>query len=184
MPLTLDSPIVTERLLLRRVAREDLPGLFEMNGDDRVTSFLPYPTWATAADGEAWFGRMERIQADGLALQMALCEKDSGRAIGSCLLFRLDEGSARVELGYALGHAHWGRGLMREALEAVIAHAFSAMRIRRIEGEVDTANAASAALLDRLGFHREGLLRQRWVNKGRPRDFILFGLLASDRFPG
>jgi RimJ/RimL family protein N-acetyltransferase len=69
---------------------------------------------------------------------------------------------------------------MREALEAMIGCAFSTMRLRRLEAEVDTRNLASARLLQRLGFAREGLLRQRWVAKGEVKDVEIYGLLRSE----
>ena len=69
---------------------------------------------------------------------------------------------------------------MHEALTALLGHAFAHMGIRRVEAEVDTRNAASAGLLRRLGFTREGLLRQRWVSKGEAKDVEMFGLLRSE----
>jgi len=79
-----------------------------------------------------------------------------------------------------LGRAHWGRGLMREALQAVCAALFDAGIVRRFEAEVDPANAASGALLGSLGFSREGRLRQRWAAKGRVYDVDAWGLLAGE----
>ena len=125
---------------------------------------------------------MESIQATGLALQFVVVDKSSGLAIGTCLLFRYEEGSSRAELGYALGRAHWGRGLMHEALTALVGHAFGAMGLRRLEAEVDTRNAPSARLLARLGFTKEGLLRQRWISKGAAKDVEFYGLL-DDEWP-
>jgi len=69
---------------------------------------------------------------------------------------------------------------MREALEALIGCSFGAMGLRRLEAEVDARNRSSARLLQRLGFTKEGLLRQRWVAKGEAKDVEMFGLLRSD----
>ena len=180
MPFPPLEPIDAERVRVRPLARSDLPALHEVNGDEAVTRLLPYATWTAPADADAWFERMVKIQATGLALQLVVADKASDRAIGTALLFRLEEGSARAELGYALGRAHWGRGLMHEALSALLGRAFGAMALRRIEAEVDVRNAASAQLLRRLGFAREGLLRQRWVAKGEARDVEMFGLLRDE----
>ena len=180
MPFQAPEPIEGERVRVRLLAESDLPALFAVNSDEAVTKLLPYATWTSAADGDAWFARMAGIQASGLALQFVVADTASDKAIGTALLFRLEEGSARAELGYALGRAHWGRGLMHEALSALLDRAFGAMALRRIEAEVDVANAASARLLQRLGFTREGLLRQRWLTKGMARDFEIFGLLRDE----
>ena len=173
-------PIESERLLVRLVAESDLPALLEVNASDEVTALLPYARWQSMADAEAWLGRMTAIQATGLALQFVVVDKPSARAIGTSLLFRYEEGSARAELGYALGRAHWGRGLMHEALTALVDCAFGTMGLRRLEAEVDTRNRPSARLLARLGFTQEGLLRQRWVTKGEAKDMEMYGLLRDE----
>ncbi len=180
MPLAITSVIETPRLKLRLVRETDLTDLMAVNGDDLVTRHLPYATWQSMADAQAWFERMQRLQAPGTAQQCVVIRKEDHRVIGSCLLFRYEEGSARAELGYVLGRAHWGQGLMREALSGLIAHAFSDLALRRLEAEVNPANHASVKLLERLGFVREGLLRKRWVAKGEAYDVEIFGLLKGE----
>ena len=180
MPLLDPGLLESRRLLLRRVEARDLADLGAVNGDDAVTRFLPYATWQKPADGTAWFERMEGIQATGTALQFVIVERSSERAIGTCLVFRHDEGSARAELGYVLGRAHWSRGTMREALGALVAGAFGPMNLRRLEAEVDPRNGASQRLLLHLGFRKEGRLRERWVVKGEAKDVDVFGLLRHE----
>lgn len=180
MPLTAPGPIDTERLVVRLLAEADLTDLLEVNSNQEVTALLPYATWTSTADAQAWLQRMRGIEATGLALQFVIALKSTGQAIGTCLVFRFEEGSARAELGYALGRAHWGRGLMHEALSALLGAAFATMGLRRLEAEVDTRNGASARVLQRLGFAKEGLLRQRWVTKGEVKDVEMYGLLRDE----
>jgi RimJ/RimL family protein N-acetyltransferase len=180
MPFAAPEPIEAERVRVRVLAEADLPALYDVNADETVTRLLPYATWTSMADAYAWFERMAGIQEHGLALQFVVADKASDRAIGTALLFRLDEGSGRAELGYVLGRAHWGRGLMHEALGALVDRAFGAMALRRLEAEVDVRNAPSARVLLGLGFSREGLLRERWVTKGEARDVEVFGLLRRE----
>ncbi|MEK8045092.1 GNAT family N-acetyltransferase [Ideonella margarita] len=180
MPFMLDAPIVTPRLLVRSLHADDLPDLLVVNGDDAVTHHLPYPSWAGMDDATAWAERVRQREQAGDTLQLVLQRRDTGQVIGACLLFKLDEPSGRAELGYVLGQAHWHGGWMFEACEALVAHAFGPLGLRRLEAEVNPANAASMALIRRLGFTQEGLLRQRWTAKGRTYDIAFFGLLASD----
>ena len=175
--------IEAPRVVVRLLRTEDLPDLLEVNGDSEVTALLPYPAWTSLADGEAWYERMARLQEAGSALQFVVVLRSTSRAIGTCLLFRHEPTSARAELGYVLGRAHWRQGLMHEALTALLSHAFAGMGLRRIEAEVDPRNRASAALLGRLGFTREGLLRRRWVRKGEPHDVEIHGLLRDEWRP-
>ncbi len=180
MALVAPEPIEAQRLLIRPVAEPDLPALLEVNSNEEVTALLPYARWDSLADADAWFSRMSDIQATGLALQFVVVSKATSNAIGTCLLFRFEEPSARAELGYVLGRAYWGQGCMQEALRALVSCAFGSMGLRRLEAEVDTRNLQSALLLRRLGFTKEGLLRQRWVSKGEAKDFEMYGLLRNE----
>jgi [ribosomal protein S5]-alanine N-acetyltransferase len=180
--MTFSAPICLEskHLLVRPVAESDLADLLSVNGDDEVTRFLPYESWRSVDDGQAWLARMRKMEDAGTGVQLVIIDRASGRAIGSCLLFRLEPASARAELGYVLGRQSWGRGLMHEALAALISHAFGTLGLRRLEAEVNPQNAASCRLLERLGFRNEGLLRQRWVAKGAAYDIRFYGLLRDE----
>lgn len=174
------APIESPRLTLRPVLAADLPDLLEVNGDPQVTRFLPYDTWQSLDDGAAWLSRMDTLAGSGTGRQLVLVRRADSTVIGSMLLFRFDEASARVELGYVLGRSHWGQGWMREAIDALCAQAFGPMGIRRIEAEVNPANRASCRLLRDAGFVLEGTLRERWVAKGAAYDTHVFGMLADD----
>lgn len=180
MPFPTITDIRSERLQIRPVAPADLPDLLEINGDDEVTRFLPYATWRGPDDGASWLARMDALAATGTGQQLVAARQADGKVIGTVLLFKFDEGSARTELGYVLGRRFWRQGLMREALHAVCGHAFGALGIRRIEAEVNPVNEASNALLQALGFTLEGTLRQRWVAKGAAYDTHVYGCLADE----
>ena len=183
MPLQPPPPIDTPRLQVRLLAESDLPALMDVNGDAQVTRFLPYATWLTLDDAHAWFARMRTFQETGLALQFVVADKQSGDAIGTCLVFRFEEASAQAELGFVLARSYWGSGYMREALTALVDAAFATMGVRRLEAVADSRNAASTGLLRRLGFVREGVLRERWLEDGVPCDAEVYGLLRRDWSP-
>lgn len=180
MPLKTPIVVESERLIVRPVQENDLQALMLVNGNDEATRFLPYPSWRSLADARAWYERMSAMGARGESIQYVLVDKVSGLAIGTCLLFRYEESSARAELGYVLGRAYWSRGIMREALGAVLNCAFGPYGLRRLEAEVDPLNQASSRLLEGLGFTREGQLRKRWVDKGAAHDTIIYGLLNDE----
>jgi RimJ/RimL family protein N-acetyltransferase len=174
------SAIETARLSLLPVAPAHLDDLLEVNGDAQVTRFVPYKTWVTRRDGEAWLSRMTALADSGGAHQLVLKRKPDGKVVGTLLLFKFNEASRRLEIGYALGRACWGQGFMREAVSATCDHAFAEMGIRRIEAEVNPSNAASCRLLSRIGFALEGTLRQRWTAKGLTYDTHIYGLLVDE----
>ena len=172
--------IETARLVIRVVQERDLPDLFDVHSDDEVTRFLPYETWRTMDDAHAWYARMTNLQAEGKSHQLVVIENATGRVIGTAVLFNVDAVSARAEVGYALGKRWWGKGHMREALEALIGCAFDKIELRRIEAFADLRNAASDRLLLDLGFTCEGTMRQRVVMKGEIKDSSVYGLLRSE----
>ncbi len=86
----------------------------------------------------------------------------------------------RCELGYMLGRPWWGQGYMQEAITTLLNHAFTVMDLNRIEADVDPRNLASARMLERLHFRKEGHMRERWIVNGEVCDTDFFGLLRSD----
>lgn len=180
MTLAPIPPVQTPRLTLRAVAAADLADLMEVNGDPHVTEFLPYAAWQSERDAAAWLDRMNQLVGGGTARQLVIVRNEDRKVIGTLLLFKFDQGSSRVELGYALGRQHWRNGYAAEAVGAALSHAFLQLGIRRVEAEVDPGNAASNALLRKLGFTGEGFLRDRWVAKGRTYGVNIYGLLARE----
>jgi RimJ/RimL family protein N-acetyltransferase len=103
-----------------------------------------------------------------------------GRLIGTVTLHSIDTDHRRAEIGFVLVEELWGRGLMTEALGLVLDHAVDVMNLHRLEADVDPRNLASLALLTKLGFEREGHLRQRYFVNSEIQDAIILGLLADD----
>ncbi|MEO6409205.1 MAG: GNAT family N-acetyltransferase [Burkholderiaceae bacterium] len=180
MPLPLPIRVESERVQTRPLDAADIEDLLLANGDDEVTRFLPYASWRSVDDGMAWLERMQKLESAGTGTQLVVVERASGKAIGTCLLFRYEEASARAELGYVLARRCWGRGYLLEALSALISQLFGSRALRRLEAEVNPDNVASCRLLEHLGFQNEGLLRQRWTGKGASYDTRFYGLLADE----
>jgi RimJ/RimL family protein N-acetyltransferase len=183
MPLRPITAIHSARVSVRPVSFADLGDLMAVNGDDEVTRYLPYSSWRSADDAGAWLNRMDGLVEAGGAAQLVMEHRPSRKVIGTVLLFKYDEPSARIELGYVLGREWWRQGLATEAIGATCGHAFRELGIRRIEAEVNPANAASNALLRKLGFVLEGVLRQRWSGRQGTYDSNYYGCLAQE-WPG
>ena len=71
---------------------------------------------------------------------------------------------------------------MREALTALLDYAFDVMKLHRMEADVDPDNEPSIRALEKLGFRREGLMRERWIVDGNVADTLFLGLLAREWF--
>ena len=170
----------TDRLLLRPLREADAPAIFAIRSDPtimRYTSSLPMTSQDQA---EAFIARDTKDMAAGEILRLGLQRLEDDTVIGTCILFHLNAQCRRAEVGYELRHDAWGRGYMHEALVALLDFGFSELHFNRVEADIDPRNVASARSLERLGFAREGLLRQRWIVDGEVSDSALYGLLLTD----
>ncbi len=174
------TTLETARMTLRAVQQSDLPELLAINRDAQVNQFLPYLAWTSMDDAYGWFQRTLQRTLDGDLVYRVLVDKQSSSVLGGCLLMYHDAGSARAELGYLQSRASWGKGFMREAASVIVEDAFSTMGLRRIEAQINPLNTASCRVVESLGFQREGILRQRWVNKGIASDCAFYGLLREE----
>jgi len=172
--------ITTPRLVLRWISEDDIDSLYAIFSDPQVMRYWstgPLPNREAAAELQreiAEGNESEKMFKWGIAL------RDSNTVIGTTTLFNLSLDNGRAELGYAMGSAYWGKGYMNEALQALLSHAFEVMKLRRLEADVDPRNAASIRTLKRLGFQREGFLRERWHVNGELQDALFYGLLRRE----
>lgn len=74
----------------------------------------------------------------------------------------------------------WGKAYMDEALRALLSYGFNDLKFNRVEADIDPRNEASARSLERLGFRKEGHLRERWIVGDEVSDTALYGLLHRD----
>lgn len=172
--------ITTPRVVLRWISEDDIDGLYDVFSDPQVMRY-----WSTGplAHREAAAEMQREIAAGNLSntmMKWGLALRESNLVIGTTTLFNLNLDNGRAEIGYAMARAYWGQGYMQEALQALVSHAFEVMELRRLEADVDPRNAASIRTLERLGFQREGFLRERWHVNGELQDALFYGLLRRE----
>ena len=103
-----------------------------------------------------------------------------GELVGTIGNHRIDWRNGATSIGYWIGEAYQGHGLMTRACRALVAHAFDTLRLQRVEIRVATGNRRSRAIPERLGFRAEGVLRQvEWLYDHYV-DHVVYGRLASD----
>jgi len=145
-----------------------------------VMRYWSFPAWTQIAQAEAYVARATAAAQSGELFPWAIADAASDRLIGALTLHSLHAEQRRAEVGYSLSPDFQGRGIAAEALHCGLAHAFDVLGLRRIEADVDPRNVASCRLLERLGFVREGLLRQRWLVNGEVCDSAFYGLLPGE----
>jgi ribosomal-protein-alanine N-acetyltransferase len=180
MPLPDRPDLRTSRLILRPLREADAPVLFEIFSDAKVMRYWSTSPWTAIDQAQASIaGDLETMAADN-HLRLGIELAADGALVGTCTLFGVNRTSRRAELGYALRSSAWGRGYMDEALRALLDCGFTELDLNRVEADIDPRNTASARTLERLGFVREGHLRERWIVAGEVSDSALYGLLRRD----
>ena len=123
-----------------------------------------------------------RAEQQGTALPLLLVRRDDRALLGGITLDSIRRGPAQAAtLGYWVGRPHARRGYMREAILAVVHHAFTIMDLSRIEAACLPENAASRGVLEKCGFKYEGVAQSYLQIAGRWRNHVLYSNLRSDR---
>lgn len=178
---SLPLPIIeAERLRLRCIEESDIEQIYDIFSDAKVMRYWSTPPIETIDDAVALFQEIEQSNLQGTYLKWGVALKPTDKVIGTVTLFNLDQTQGRAEIGYAQAQAYWGQGYIHEALQALLSYAFNDMNMRRLEADVDPRNAASIKTLERLGFQREGFLRERWHVAGEIQDAFFYGLLKRE----
>jgi ribosomal-protein-alanine N-acetyltransferase len=171
----------TERLILRALRMEDADFALKEWGDPVVTYYMrDEEPLKTLAEAEAMLRPLQNPAEMPDFKWWGLELKSEGCLIGTCGYWRWDDKHHHAEIGYDLWPDYWGQGLMPEALRTLICYGFETMALNRIEATTHTENRRSQRVLAKLGFQREGLLREYYYRDGVYNDQILFSLLRRE----
>jgi [ribosomal protein S5]-alanine N-acetyltransferase len=177
MPTLNPVELVTPRLTLRWMDERDVAPHYAVFSDPEVARYWSNGPWTALDQSRDHIAATQAAYADGSGLRLGIELRATGDLIGNASLHRFVDGSRRCELGYALARTHWGAGYVSEALRALLGYGFSTLDLNRVEADVDPRNAASARVLEKLGFRREGFMPERWIVQGEPADTVYYGLL-------
>ena len=172
--------IQTGRLLLRPLNESDAPAIFAIRSNATVMRYHTSLPWTDTNLAVALIARDMAAMQSGEYLHLGLERLEDHALIGTCTLFDFNKQCRRAEVGYELRHEEWGKGYMHEALVALLKYGFSTLMLNRIEADIHPDNIGSAKSLERLGFQKEGYLRERWIVGDETSDSALYGLLHSD----
>lgn len=178
----------TERVQLRKMGIEEYQYIFNQCSDAAIKELLNYQS-DDELEIEKEKTKKGRWTHNKTFLYFQLIDKLSGNIIGWCGYHTWYVEHSRAEIGYALTNDDYkNKGLMSEALSPIIAYGFEQMNLHRIEAFVGPSNTASQKLVQKMGFQKEGLLREHYFKKGVAEDSIVYSLLkteyGSNKSPG
>jgi ribosomal-protein-alanine N-acetyltransferase len=174
-------PIIeTERLILRGPKPEDLQRVYEIHPDAEVMRYygvLPYDSVEKAKKHLNWLCSLFR---EDKGLRPVITLKDEDVYIGDIGFYDFESKHSRAEVGYILGKDYWGKGIMTEALGAVLSYGFSEMNLNRVQALIDPRNIASKTVVEKQGFSYEGTFRKYEYEYGEYIDLDMYSLLRRE----
>jgi ribosomal-protein-alanine N-acetyltransferase len=161
--MSLPAPTLhTARLRLRPFDDADTDPLFALHSSADVLRYWDAPPWSERARAERFITACRQMAEEGTGARLAV---------------------DRVSLGYCYDDAAWGHGYATEAARALLRWAFDTLDLNRVQAETDTRNMASARVLEKLGFVREGTLREDCIVNGEVSDSWVYGLIRREWRP-
>ncbi len=172
----------TKRLILRKAAPEDAQPMYEnWASDPEVTKFLTWPPHSSPAVSEAVLKSWIEAYESADYYQWMIVLKDLNQPIGSISVVSKDDQVGKAEVGYCIGRRWWHKGIMSEALQAVIDFLFEEVHMNRIEAKHDPNNPHSGGVMRKCGMKYEGMARQSgWNNQGVC-DIACYSILREER---
>jgi [ribosomal protein S5]-alanine N-acetyltransferase len=179
MPLPTPT-LHTARLLLRPFTEDDADALFALHSNPRVVRYWDSPAWKERTRAERFLNACKQIEREGTGARVAIDRADDSAFVGWTCLVKWNPDFRSASMGYCLDDALWGQGFATEAAGALLEWAFATLDLNRVQAETDTRNIASGRVLEKLGFLREGTLREDCVVEGDVSDSWVYGLLRRD----
>lgn len=178
---TIFPVIITERLLLREITTQDAGDLFSLRTDKSVLKYLDKEPDKSLEETIALINTVKKNKEDNDGILWGITLKDDEKIIGTICYWRLQKEHYRAEIGYALLPSQQGKGIMDEAIKAVLQYGFETMKLHSVEANVNPANEASIKLLEKNGFIKEAYFRENYYYNQKFLDSAIYSLLTPFR---
>lgn len=172
----------SRRLLLRPYTQGDAPEVQRLASDRRVagpTAAIPHPYPEGAA--QAWIATNADLFSSGRGVSYAITLQSTSQLVGTVSLLDVSSAHTRAEVGYWVGFDYWGQGYCAEALACLLDFGLGHFAITRFVGRCAASNLASAKVLEKCGFSREGVQVEHVFRNGRFEDMLLYGRCHPSR---
>lgn len=176
-------PLRSQRLTFRRLTEADIEPMHSYQSrEDYAVHAWRGPRNMDDVIGMAQDHTGERRWTeDGDQVRLAVSPHDTGELAGEIVLTLADAEASQVEIGWALHPDHTGRGFAAEAANAAVDAAFQRLGAHRVFARLDSLNAASAKVCERIGMRHEATLRESHFQLGEWRDELIYAVLVSER---
>ena len=170
----------TADLILRKPVMKDAKDIFRYASDPEVARYVLWEPHRSLSEIRSFVRYLRsRIRA-GYPSSWVVTLKETGTVIGTIGFIWYSDENRSAELGYSFSRKYWNRGYATQALQAVIDAVFHSVPVNRLEAQHDVRNPASGRVMEKCGLRKEGVLRNRILNKGEYVDAALYALLRAD----
>ncbi|MFC7686510.1 GNAT family N-acetyltransferase [Ureibacillus sp. GCM10028918] len=170
----------TERLNLREVTKEDTAAIFACFSNENVTRYYGEETLIHIEQAEKFVDFFSKNYEAKRGIRWGIEIKGSEGIIGTIGFNAWSPKHKRAEIGYEIHPDYWRNGYTSEALSEILAYGFEMLGLRRIGAVVFMENDASNKLLTKIGFKKEGVLRDYIVQNGTSHDTYVYSLLKNE----
>lgn len=169
----------TDRLELVEIGQGHLGDIFKLFSDNKVTTFYNVATLTNEIEAQKFIDWFYSRFKEKLGIRWGISLKGHKSVIGT-IGFNNFSKQHRANIGFDLQSEFWNKGYLTEVLKAVVEFGYKKLEINRIEAEVMLGNIASEKVLAKIGFKKEGVLRE-WMHwNDKYYDMTMFSLLKSD----
>lgn len=166
--------IVTKNLVLREISCADENDLFVLFSDPEVMRFYDVEPLTASEQARFYINRFTEGYRHKMSIRWGITQKGNNTIIGTCGFYNWSKKARRAETGYELLRTYWNKGIMSEALAAMIKFGLAQMNLQRIEAYVEPENLRSRKVLSKIGFQDEELLEEFAFYKGSYHRFLMF----------
>jgi [ribosomal protein S5]-alanine N-acetyltransferase len=169
--------LTTERLILRRIDENDAKEIFLLRSDENIMKYICKPKPKNLDDVLPLVNKINKLIDGNEGIAWAMTLKDDPKMMGHISFHVFYKEHFRAEVGYMMHPDHYGKGLMDEALKAVLSFGFNKVGLHSVEANVSPENSASRKLLERNNFKQEAHFKENFYWEGQFLDSIIYSLL-------
>ena len=175
------QPLETSRLRLRKLTPEDAPLFYaRLGGNENVAKYMLWKPHTNIEESVASIQKVLKRYETGESCRWAIALKGCDEIIGIIDLLMRDEAAGICSFAYMLAESHWNQGYGTEALEAVMAFAFTRCGIQRIEADHFAMNPASGAVMKKVGMQYRETIPGKYEKNGVLHDAVCYVLTRED----
>ena len=171
--------IYTNRYYLRELCAEDIKYVHKGLSDKEVTKYYAvyFATLEDTQEQMKWFAELKKT---GTGVWWGIYDKSTEVFVGAGGYNNLEKEHRKAEVGFWLLKEHWGKGILKEAMSAILDIGFSSLNLLRVEGFVDHENQKCKKALEKVNFTYEGTMRSCEIKDGKALDVDIYSILKAE----